>query len=612
MFDKKTNMITKGQFNAYIQKHYDGDVGWSDVDGQNIYHAECQKGNLKIVQYLDKAKMFNPNQVDNNQSTALLLAVAKGRIEMVKYLLSNKKTNKAHKDEDGNNAFLLACDGGYLEIVKLLVEKYNFKMDYINEEGHDGYFLAFDNSHVNIMKYIENNFNKKIISQKEEMNDWYEWLKLKCECDPYIYSARYDQVENMIYLDKYYSDKINANMKDDDLYLYCARNGLYRVMGYLESINWDVTVTNQQGHNAYILALFSANNNVINHIEKNSNYYIPKGSIGRRWHELIQIYGEPYTKSIKKDNVTLMIYLDTNYDCFNFLSRTNLHPYFLALENDCKNAVNYFEKTHSCNFETKNLDGYNCYLSLISEGNLDKMKKIEDKFGDEAIMNVRDKSGNDALLLACKLNKLNVAKYLIEIKKWNITTINNYGHDIFKLAGTYPNTPMYKYLETKKLYFYFKPLRIDIEPGLECTVCRGEFTIGEKISFCHNNHIIHTSCYCDYLTQKGEKDERRFNCIICNDKMVNMSLIFGKEKFEYIKKEDQYVEKEKKSVNTTIKDKKSKKEKKIIENIKSINNIINNKYIPFISPQRITNDTSDDSEPEPYLVGGGEDNDGVW
>ena len=58
MFDKKTNMITKGQFNTYLQKHYDGDIGWSDVDGQNIYHAECQKGNLKIVQYLYDKRAF--------------------------------------------------------------------------------------------------------------------------------------------------------------------------------------------------------------------------------------------------------------------------------------------------------------------------------------------------------------------------------------------------------------------------------------------------------------------------------------------------------------------------------------------------------------------------
>ena len=522
-----------------------------DENDDNIFLIACKMENIPVVKYMvgtlpDKLL----TAINSAEDNCYHIATCIGNLELLKYLIkeSGLKGINAFNIMD-MNILLIACEEGHLNIVKYLVEEVKMDISYEDDDGSNGYIFAFEHSHVNVMKYIELEHNKHV-AEEDKITDWYKFIKNKLKNDPYKYSASYNDVKMMKYFDDHHSKYFDVKNIDgcDDLYLYAAEEGYYEVMQYLEKRhNWDPYVTNKHGDGAYVIGLFNSNLDVINYVENNKECYTSKGIIGRKWNKLVKRYNCPYITSINLEYIKFMIYLDTNYECYNFLKDSN-NPYFEAVKNRKQEAITYLEATHGCGVNTVDKNGYNCYLKSIRNNDLETVKFIDSR-NDTNVSN-RENYGNDALLLAVKYNYLTMVKYLIENRKWDLSVKNNYGEDIYSIAkNNNASHALSHYLEGKKLYGYFRPIQ-KIEYNKKCLICLDNFDKSDILCKCHKSHIIHIDCYIEYLNENNIEKKSEFQCVYCKDNMLNSSYKYS----ELVDCEEESDESEVKVDNDIIKE----------------------------------------------------------
>ena len=144
----------------------DADVSIKTAIGRYVYHNTAYNGNLNILKILVSHNSIHVNDVDNENFTALHLAVRQNHEDVVKYLLV-KGADVATKTDIGRSIYHSAAYYGYMSILQLLTSHDN---RYINDADNKGFtplYLAVQQGKIDITRYLLS--KKAIISTKTSL-----------------------------------------------------------------------------------------------------------------------------------------------------------------------------------------------------------------------------------------------------------------------------------------------------------------------------------------------------------------------------------------------------------------------------------------------------------
>lgn len=129
--------------------------------------------------------------------------------------------------------------------------------------------------------------------------------------------------------------------------------------------------------------------------------------------------------------------------------------------------------------------GRNIYHMCACNGRLDLMKYIEDYFtSDMEFLYNRDANNGDVLLLACWKGYLDIVKYLLEDKKWDIDTCDKFGNNVYIAAAMGGHVYVMEYLEKKySIDIYFKNKR-----GKNVAMKAAEYYHKNVLTYLHEKH----------------------------------------------------------------------------------------------------------------------------
>ncbi|EAY01499.1 hypothetical protein TVAG_107580 [Trichomonas vaginalis G3] len=119
---------------------------------KNVFHAACEKGNLKLVKSLIECGCDKEANDNNYGNTPLIWASGNGNLEVVKYLISIG-ANKEARDKDGNAPLSWASGYNHLEVVKYLISIGSNK-ETRDKNGMTPLGWASRSGHLEVVKYL--------------------------------------------------------------------------------------------------------------------------------------------------------------------------------------------------------------------------------------------------------------------------------------------------------------------------------------------------------------------------------------------------------------------------------------------------------------------------
>ena len=309
-----------------------------------------------------------------------------------------------------------------------------------------------------------------------------------------------------------------TNLFNDDAYLIAADNGHLDIMIYLENkYNWNIYTNNNGEETAYLIAASSGHLDIMKHfLEKHRSIY----------NNLINSISIKHNKAETDKNPKFLA--SKKWSIFD-RDESGDDAYLLAASGGHTHIMEYLEKTFDWDIHTTNKTKTDAYLIGAYNGSLKTLKYLEEKHNWN--IKVTDKDGDDAFLTACYTGNINVIKYLEEKHNWDINVTNSEGSDGYFIAKKYENHELMDYLYKKIL-----PNRIKKDFQLvkdkilndKCLICQEIIVDSEEYCKCHNNHILHRSCFIDYLVLNNLNSDYR--CIYCRDHMYRCSFMFKAKK----------------------------------------------------------------------------------
>lgn len=240
---------------------YEENIKCIDKTENNMLHNACKNGYFETANYLLKQKLFDINQKNKNEKTALQLAFENCgyKADTKNYKEQDRKNNisdfldeyeyykiikmlgKKVKDINkyqykGYNLLHYACENGHLDLVKILVNNSRDNLNsndcklFINKKSTENdkspLQLAFDNNHEKIVNYLVKNVSETNLNMGDE-EDVDSLLHQACENG---------YVETVEYLLTQHSNKFSINQKNfsgaTPLLIAC-KNGFFDLIKYL-------------------------------------------------------------------------------------------------------------------------------------------------------------------------------------------------------------------------------------------------------------------------------------------------------------------------------------------------------------------------------------------
>lgn len=124
--------------------------------GRNILHWAAIKGNTHIAKEILKAG-YDINSLDNDGSTALVLAIKTGNLEVAKFLLSHEKIDANINSEKYGNCLHLALSRNNYEICQLILKLNCFNANCKDKNGNNPL-------HILMSQFSEENGDPRIIA----------------------------------------------------------------------------------------------------------------------------------------------------------------------------------------------------------------------------------------------------------------------------------------------------------------------------------------------------------------------------------------------------------------------------------------------------------------
>ncbi|XP_046377331.2 serine/threonine-protein phosphatase 6 regulatory ankyrin repeat subunit B-like isoform X4 [Haliotis rufescens] len=383
-----------------------------DDNNRDCLMLACEGGNINIVKYVLSMKIWDINRRGGMfQQTPIMMALKGGHYD-VYHLLVSEGADLTLTDDDNRDCLMLACEGGNISIVKHVL---SMKTCNINRRGgrlkQTPIMMALKGGHYDVYHLL--------VSEDADLtltdDDNRDCLMLACE------GGNISTVKHVLSMKTCDINRRGGYFKQTPT-MMALKGGHYDVYHLLVSEGVDLTLTDAYNRDCLMLACEGGNINIVKHVLSKKTC-----DINRRGGEL-------------KRTPIMMALEERHYDVYHLLvsegadltltDEFNTDCLMLACEGGNISTVKHVLSMKTCIINRRGGElkrtpimmaleerHYDVYHLLVSEG---------------AYLTVTDAANRDCLMLACKGGNINIVKYVLSKKTW----------DINRRGGVFKQTPI--------------------------------------------------------------------------------------------------------------------------------------------------------------------------
>ena len=219
----------------------------------------------------------------------------------------------------------------------------------------------------------------------------------------------------------------------------------------------------------------------------------------------------------------MLKYLEETYDTdelINFTTKTGYNLLEFACKNNKPEMLKYLHNKYKWDMTHATSEGNNLFHTACTINNIDMLEYITNIKDLKPFIKRQNNEKLDAYYIALMSGNLDIMDYLVDDLNWVVK------HDevmkFAKLVGA--STDIFVHLRKIKILADF-PL-IKNKSNDTCIVCCDKFVTDDAYCKCVNNHIIHKSCYIEFLGNNPHNANKDYKCVYCQQQVIGKSYLF--------------------------------------------------------------------------------------
>ena len=308
------------------------DVYDKDSKGRTALHNACDKGKLRLVQYLVDNYPDMLTIRDKSGKSPFIDTGFAGSVELVKYLIS-RGCDVYDKDSSGRTVLHKACDKGKLELVQYLVDNYPDILTVRDKTGQSSFLLTGFSGSVELVKYLisrgcdvydkDNNGNTvlhnacshgKLNLVQYLVDNYPDMLTIrdKTRISPFLQTGFSGSVELVIYLISRGCDVYDKDSSGRTVLHNACRKGKLELVQYLvDNYPNMLTIRDEEGQSPFLLTGVSGSVEVVKslisrgcdvHDKDNDGYTVLHNACQQGCLELVQYLSENFPDLLEVRN----------------------------------------------------------------------------------------------------------------------------------------------------------------------------------------------------------------------------------------------------------------------------------------------------------------------
>ncbi|XP_067660035.1 ankyrin-3-like [Haliotis asinina] len=379
----------KDVFNLIVKEG--ADLSLVDKEGDNILHAACKGGNVKIVKYILEQRSADINLRGKDMFTPVLIAAYRGHKDIF-HELEKKSADLLIRDGNQNSILHLACKGGNIEIMKHILTTYSMIVNDIDFEGLTPIMLAASEGRKDMFDVLLQNgadFSHEDYSR-------YNILHMACRGGN-VELVEHVLAQNIVEINSRSNDGSSPAME-------AAYEGHTNVLELLRNEGADMTFVSDENDSILHAALDSKHMDTVKYVLTNDFVDIDSRNNNGITAVMLAVQGG------LAEIFDLMVRKGANMSFVNDDKQTILH---MACEEGHSEIVKYIIRENVVNINGRDDEGKTPVLLAAEQGYLDIVILLEGKGAD---LSVVDDWGENILHMLTVEGQLNLAIYLLTQK----------------------------------------------------------------------------------------------------------------------------------------------------------------------------------------------------
>ena len=400
-----------------------------NVDEYSALLTAASYSSENLFTYLNKKLGFNIRDLSLGGRNCFLVAAAHGRINVMRYLNTEYSKLKNSKDNDNDTALTLAVQFAELETVQFLVEKIELDINEIDLRGRNCFLIAAERGKIKIMRYL--NFRNSELKNSKD-NDYETALTL---------AVRFADFETVKFLIEEIEIDINQTGRNGrNCFLEAAYEKKNDIMRYLNSRNSGLKNAKDDYNNtALTLAVHSADTATVQFLIEEIQVEINETAFKGR---------NCFLLAAEEGNIEMMSYLNSkNSELKNGKDNNNDTALHLAVIYADLEIVQFLIEEIKVKINETDYKGRNCFLLAAEDGEIDMMRYLNSQ--NSELKNSKDSNHDTALMLAVKYSDVETVQFLIEEIEMDINETGWNGRNCFHTAAVQRKSETMRYLNSR-------------------------------------------------------------------------------------------------------------------------------------------------------------------
>ncbi|KAH0789970.1 ankyrin repeat protein [Histomonas meleagridis] len=393
----------------------------------NIFKA-IKSGDLTSVQYHIEKRKVNPNKINRDGDTLLIVALRNKQFSVVQYLIEKAKADIEQKNNKTNETpLIVALESNNKDIIQYMCNL--FKIELPPENFEPDIFKAIENNNINSVKYFieKAKFDPQLTNRYGENSIFEE------------YKNNHNDVI------KYLADLLGYDLPPEkfvsNIYKAIKIGDLPSVQFLVEVRKSDPDFCGMDGDTPLILAIRHKHLSIVKYLVEKAEVYTDK--CNNKTNET------PLIVALESNNKDIIQYMCNLFKIE--LPPENFEPdIFKAIEKDDLNSVKYLIEKAKFDTSTINSDGKDLLTLAYSSPNVNQY--FQKMFNSDAFEPVleRPRDFENDIFKAIEKGKITSVQYSVEKKKANIKTLrNSQGNTLLNVAVLNGQLLIVKYLVGK-------------------------------------------------------------------------------------------------------------------------------------------------------------------